>query len=94
MSRKKMCSLPSRHLTLVYHLCHLCQEYPVEDMTYDLRGSERICILKMFIFSDRYLQAPLWVLLPQDLLWDQFYPVQRHIISHPSICPSIYIVHF
>lgn len=26
-----------------------------------------------------HLQAPLWVLLPQDLLWDQFYPVERHI---------------
>lgn len=30
-------------------------------------------------FKYLHLQAPLWVLLPQDLLWAQFYPVERHI---------------
>ncbi len=76
-AEKKRCSLPSRHLILVYRLCHLCQEYPVEDIIYDPHASEGWCMLKKI--SDMYLQAPLWVLLPQDLLWDQFYPVERHI---------------
>lgn len=26
-----------------------------------------------------HLQAPLWVRILQDLLWDQFYPVERQI---------------
>lgn len=56
-AEKKRCSLPSRHLILVYRLCHLCLEYPVEDITYDPHASEGWCILKMF--SDMYLQAPL-----------------------------------
>lgn len=34
--------------------------------------------IEMLNLSDMYLQAPPWVLLPLDLLWDQFYPIERH----------------
>lgn len=33
----------------------------------------------MYIISDLHSQAPLWVLLPQELLWDQFCPIESHI---------------
>lgn len=36
----------------------------------------------MMYFSDMHLQALLWVLHPQDHLWDQFYPVERQMISY------------
>lgn len=92
MRQKKRCSLPFRHLILPCHLCRLCQEYPVEDITFGPSASDRWCVLTKFIFSDRHLRAPLWVLVPQNLLWDLFYPVQRCIINHPSVHPSVYIL--
>lgn len=38
-----------------------------------------------------HLQALLWVLHPQDHLWDQFYPVERQMIGHRSISSSIFL---
>ena len=48
---KTRCNVPSRHPILVCHLCHPCQEYPVEDIKYDPHGSEWWCMLNIYIFS-------------------------------------------
>lgn len=51
---------------------------------------QMLFIRKMFILFI-YLQVPLWVRLPQEFLWGQFYPVQRHTISHSSFHMSVHM---
>lgn len=46
------------------------------------------------VFFQMHLLAPLWALIPQDHLWDQFYPVQRYnVTAHLSInCARVTLV--
>lgn len=70
--------LPFHHPTLGFRLCHLCQEYPVESIRYDSHCSDRWYKYRILNSVCLHLQALLWALVHQKLLWNQFYPVKRH----------------
>lgn len=94
MHSEKRHGLPSHHPVQEYHLCRPCQEYPVEKHHVWSWCFCQVLFISEMLIPLTNLQVLLWVHVPLELLWGQFYPVQRHIKSHSCIHLSVHMSYY